>query len=213
MGCSWEPVTLGRSGLVTPPLGVAASYGIGEKDVEHAFDRGVRLYYWGSRRARGFGRGLRTVARRDRARVVTVIQTYTRAASLMRPSLEIALRQLGTDYTDILLLGWWNKVPPARILDAAVRLKEAGKARAIMVSCHDRPTFVALNARPELDALMVRYNAAHPGAETEVFPHLGDRRAGVVAYTATRWGHLPDPRLTPPGEKTPRASDCYRFCL
>src|SRR6185369_2565769 len=64
--------------------------------------------------------------------------------------------------------------------------------------------------------------AAHPGAETEVFPHLGPRepdpggakgRPGVVTYTATRWGALLDPRLTPPNEPTPRGSDCYRFAL
>jgi predicted aldo/keto reductase-like oxidoreductase len=35
----------------------------------------------------------------------------------------------------------------------------------------------------------------------------------MVAYTATRWGQLPDPKKTPPGETTPRGSDCYRFAL
>jgi predicted aldo/keto reductase-like oxidoreductase len=35
----------------------------------------------------------------------------------------------------------------------------------------------------------------------------------VVAYTATRWGALMDPTLTPAGDPTPRASDCYRFAL
>ncbi len=60
---------------------------------------------------------------------------------------------------------------------------------------------------------MVRYNAAHRGAEREVFPHLGDEPPGVVAYTATRWGALLDPRLTPDGEPTPTATDCYRFAL
>jgi aryl-alcohol dehydrogenase-like predicted oxidoreductase len=68
---------------------------------------------------------------------------------------------------------------------------------------------------PAFDAIMVRYNAAHPGAEREVFPHLdaGGARPGVVAFTATRWGTLLDPRLTPAGDATPRASDCYRFSL
>ena len=63
---------------------------------------------------------------------------------------------------------------------------------------------------------MLRYNAAHPGAEREVFPFVVDddaTRPGVAAFTATRWGSLVDPKLTPPGEATPRASDCYRFAL
>ena len=60
---------------------------------------------------------------------------------------------------------------------------------------------------------MVRYNAAHPGAERDVFPHLGPRAPGVLAFTATRWGSLLRPELVPEGEPTPRASDCYRFVL
>jgi hypothetical protein len=60
---------------------------------------------------------------------------------------------------------------------------------------------------------MVRYNAGHPGAEREVFPLLGDdveARPGVFAFTATRWGSL---LKGAPNEKTPRATDCYRFAL
>jgi predicted aldo/keto reductase-like oxidoreductase len=34
-----------------------------------------------------------------------------------------------------------------------------------------------------------------------------------VAYTATRWGHLLDPKKMPPGETPPPARDCYRFAL
>jgi predicted aldo/keto reductase-like oxidoreductase len=35
----------------------------------------------------------------------------------------------------------------------------------------------------------------------------------MIAYTATRWGHLLDPSKIPAGEKLPTASDCYRFVL
>jgi aryl-alcohol dehydrogenase-like predicted oxidoreductase len=145
--------------------------------------------------------------------MVVVVQTYTRLAWMMRGSLERALRKLGTEYADLLLLGWWQAPPPPRILDAALELKAAGKARHILISCHHRPTFPALAANPALGAVMVRYNAAHPGAEREVFPLLGEPKPGVVAYTATRWGALLDPRFTPAGDATPRASDCYRFAL
>jgi predicted aldo/keto reductase-like oxidoreductase len=84
-----------------------------------------------------------------------------------------------------------------------------------MVSCHHRPTFERFIADASFDALMLRYSAAHPGAEREVFPLLGgsSRRQGTVAFTATRWGTLLDPARTPQGEATPRASDCYRFAL
>src|SRR5678816_75154 len=38
-------------------------------------------------------------------------------------------------------------------------------------------------------------------------------RPGIVAFTATRWGSLVDPRAVPEGEPRPRGSDCYRFAL
>jgi aryl-alcohol dehydrogenase-like predicted oxidoreductase len=189
---------------------------VGEAEVLASFERGVRYFYWGSRRAEPFGRAVRQLAARRRSEMTIVLQSYTRAAWLMRGSLERGLRALGIDHADFLLLGWWNRVPPRRILDEARALKAAGLARHILISGHDRLALAAMAADPACDAIMVRYNAAHPGAESEIFPSLGaaaQRRVGVVSYTATRWGALLDPALTPAGEATPRASDCYRFAL
>jgi aryl-alcohol dehydrogenase-like predicted oxidoreductase len=131
----------------------------------------------------------------------------------MGRSLNSALRALGTDYADFLLLGWWNALPPERILDAARRLRDQGRCRHIMISCHDRMAFRTFAEQPDISAVMVRYNAAHPGAEQEVFPVLGQNPPAVISYTATRWGDLINPQVTPAGEATPRASDCYRFAL
>jgi aryl-alcohol dehydrogenase-like predicted oxidoreductase len=213
MACDWERVTLGRSGVVASALGLGSSFGVASPDIEHAFERGINYFYWGSFRRPGFGEAVRGLARQHRQDMVIVVQSYTRVGALMRGSLESALRRLGTDYADFLLLGWWNALPPARILDAARALREQGKVRHLMISCHHRPSFQQYAQHPDLDALMVRYNAAHPGAEQEVFPHLGERPPGVVSYTATRWSDLINPALTPAGEPTPRASDCYRFAL
>lgn len=212
---SWQRAVLGRTGRSVGRIGLGASYGIGARDVERAFERGVDFFYWGSRRRRGFGQGIRTLARRHRERMTVVVQTYARARLAMAPSLEVALRRLDLEYADVLLLGWWDSPPPERILDGALALREAGKVRHIMVSCHHRPTFATYIADPVIEAIMVRYNAAHRGAGTEVFPHLHQRDdpPGVVAYTATRWGALLDRRMVPDGEPVPRASDCYRFAL
>jgi aryl-alcohol dehydrogenase-like predicted oxidoreductase len=72
---------------------------------------------------------------------------------------------------------------------------------------------------------MIRYNAAHPGAERDIFPHrpapteateateeTRRRTPAVVAYTATSWRKL---LKAPRGWKGPvmTAGDCYRFCL
>jgi aryl-alcohol dehydrogenase-like predicted oxidoreductase len=213
MGCDWSKVVLGRTGLRAAPLGLAPSKDLPAREVERAFERGLNYLYWGSARRAGFGEGIRRVAKKDREGAVIVVQSYTRAASLLRPSLERALRQLGIEHADLLLLGWWNQPPPRRILDAALAARDHGLAKHVMISCHHRPTFASYIDDPSYGAIMVRYNAAHPGAEKEVFPLLREGRPGVVSYTATRWGALLDPSLGPPGEPTPRPSDCYRFAL
>jgi aryl-alcohol dehydrogenase-like predicted oxidoreductase len=206
-------VTLGDTGLRATPLGLGSSYGLGADDVERAFERGINYLYWGTLRRSAFGEGIRRVTRGRREQAIVVVQSYSRIGRLVRPSLERALRQLHLEHADLLLLGMWNRVPPPRILDAALACVDAGLARHVMVSCHRRGTFARYVDDPRLSAIMVRYNAAHPGAERDVFPHLARRRPGVVAYTATCWGRLVDPACTPPGEPTPRGSDCYRFAL
>ncbi|MBI5531190.1 MAG: aldo/keto reductase [Deltaproteobacteria bacterium] len=213
MGCTWDKVALGDTGLRVAPLGLSASYGASASDVQRAFDRGINYFYWGSMRTATFGEGLKTLARNHRTDMVVVIQTYTRFASLMGWSLDRALRKLSIDYADFLLLGWWNKLPPRRILDTALKLKQQGKVKHLLISGHNRPSFETFIQEPAIDAIMVRYNAAHTGAEQEVFPHLSKRNVGVTTYTATRWAALLDPAFTPPGDRTPTAPDCYRFNL
>lgn len=196
-------------------MGLGASYGLPGRDVERAFERGIRYFLWASLRRRDFGRGLRRLGARHREEMVIGIQTFWRRPSLMPWSVDRALRALDTDYVDILCLAWWNGAPPDRLLDQALAIRDKGKVRQIMISCHQRPMFEQFIDDRRYDAIMVRYNAAHPGAEREVFPFLASapRRPAVVSFTATRWGSLLDSKFTPEGIATPRASDCYRFVL
>ena len=59
---------------------------------------------------------------------------------------------------------------------------------------------------------MIRYNAAHPGAEQNIFPAYEKRRPLTVSYTATSWRKLLKPVKGWDGPVM-TASDCYRFCL
>jgi aryl-alcohol dehydrogenase-like predicted oxidoreductase len=61
---------------------------------------------------------------------------------------------------------------------------------------------------------MIRYNAAHRGAEREVFPVTQPLGMPVIAYTALRWGALlrPTPE-DPAGFSVPRPPAWYRFVL
>jgi len=208
-----EQRVLGRTGLEVGRLGVAAGYGVPGAAVEEAFEEGVNYLYWGSRRTAEFASALRNLkSRRDR--VVLVLQSYTRVAGLLGWSVERALRAIGYDHVDVLLLGLWNRPVPGRILDACRHLRDRGLVRFLAQSTHHRPLVPKLAGESPVDVCHVRYNALHPGAEREVFPRLPvSGRAGIVAFTATSWGQLPRGRRLPGGERVPTAGECYRFVL
>jgi aryl-alcohol dehydrogenase-like predicted oxidoreductase len=213
------PIVLGQTGLRVSRLGIGSSFTGDSRYIEEAVEQGINYLYWGSIRRPAFGRAIRNVARRERGRVVVTVQSYTRVAALMAPSVEIALRRTGLAYFDFLLLGMWNRPPGPALIDAAQRLKARGLVRHLMMSTHNRPSlqghFRAFErGESPFDVFMLRYNAVHRGAEQDVFPHLpASRRPGILAYTATRWGHLCDPAKMPAGLAPPPARDCYRFAL
>jgi predicted aldo/keto reductase-like oxidoreductase len=206
---------LGRTGLEVGPLGVAASYGAPAEAFEEAFERGCNYFYWGSMRKSGMRKAIINLCRQGkRAELVIVLQSYSRSAILMEALLKKGLGAAGLDQADILLLGWYNKRPSPRVLDRALALRERGLYRFLGISGHNRRLFPQLAEKGVFDLFHIRYNAAHRGAEEEIFPHLqSGERPGIVSYTATRWGQLLNPKKMPPGEAAPSASDCYRFVL
>jgi aryl-alcohol dehydrogenase-like predicted oxidoreductase len=212
-----ERVPLGRTGLVVSRLGLGASYGAPTRSYEEAFERGVNYFYWGALRRGLMGKALRRIAKTRRDELVIVVQSYVRAGFLVKASVKRALCSLGIDHADILLLGWYNRAPADRIVDAGLELRDKGLVGHLAVSGHERKMFPALVDDTRYGAWHLRYNAVHRGAEREVFPALEGRgveeRPGVVTFTSTRWGQLCDPSRTPPGERTPSGTDCYRFAM
>jgi aryl-alcohol dehydrogenase-like predicted oxidoreductase len=180
-----------------------------------ALEHGVNYWYHGSLRGRGMSSAIRTLVssgRRDQ--VVVVLQSYSRWGWLLEQTYKRGLRKLGLDHADVLLLGLYNSTPPAAIIESATRLKEQGLVRNLAISAHRRAAFLEHASSSRYDIFHVRYSAAHPGAEQDVFPNLPEhRRPGIVAYTATRWGQLLDPARMPRGQSPLRARDCYRFVL
>ncbi len=210
-----ERIVLGRTGLSVGPLGVSGGYGIDKASLLRAFERGVNYWYHGSIRRDGMTEAIREIVTAGkREALVVVLQSYTRWPWFMERSLAKGLRLLGLDHADVLLLGWYNGTPGDAILERAERLREKGLVRHLAISGHHRPAFVGFARDPRYGALHVRYNAAHPGAETDVFPHVQPiGRPGIVAYTATSWGQLLNPRKMPAGEAPLRGRDAYRFVL
>ena len=212
------PVPLGNTGITVGRLGVASSYRAPEAAYLEAFEAGCNYFTWGSF-IRGRATGLRDALRvlfsgGDRGRVVLSLLSYAHSAFLTETFLKRGLKQLGTDYADVLLLGYFSKRPAQRILDGAVKLKEAGMVRAVGITTHNRALVPELHKEGILDVYHVRYNAVHRGAEEDLFPHVMEpSKPGIVAFTATCWGRLLSPKRMPPGEPPATAVDCYRFAL
>jgi len=208
---------LGRTGLPVSRLGLAGGYGVGARGVERAFhEYGINYFYWSTPRRDGMRDGLRNLVRTNRDDIIVVLQSYDHLGLTVGRSVKKGIRALGIDRADVLLLGWNNWYPSSRIIDGAQKLREKGLVRFIAMSGHNRELFgrIAKMADSPIDIFMVRYNAAHRGAEEEIFPHLsGKNRPGLTTYTATRWGKLLNPKKMPPGEPPMTASDCYRFVL
>lgn len=211
---SWEEkITLGRTGLMVGRFGISASYGMGAREVERAIEAGMNYAYWGSLRRDGFAEGLRNSAAR-RESFVLVLQSYGRFGFQVRRSVEKGLRALAFSHADVLLLGWWNRPVTERVMEAGLALQRRGLVKHLAVSTHARDQIAGFARRPEIGVIHLRYNAEHPGAEQDVFPLLPQEGGpGMVAYTATSWRRLMDPKRIPPGERCPTAGDCYRFVL
>ena len=210
-----DKVVLGKSGLRVSRLGVGSSYGVSPRACWKAFDAGVNYFFWGSTRTSGMGAAIRDMARAHRDELVVVLECYARYPWMIRRSVENGLRSLGVEQADVVLLGWHDDMPAERVIETASRLKEQGRFRCLGISSHQRPLFARFLRDGHFDVFHVRYNAAHPGAERDIFPHLpGDGEGpGVVSFTNTRWGDLLRARNMPPGTEPPSALDCYRFVL
>lgn len=209
--------TLGHTGLQVHRLGLAASYRPGERTVERALDEGMNYCF-----CYGFdGQMIRVLrrlppGRREQIVIGTGAYNWIWWRQDLVKTLEKRLRQLRTDHIDVFhFLGVMKpKEMTPRVLDQLSRLREDPRVRAVSISCHNRKYAGELAAAGALDCLMIRYNAAHRGAETEIFPHLAVHDVGCVSYTATRWTMLlRRSRHWPKDRPIPTAGQAYRFAL
>ncbi len=208
---------LGSTGITVSRLGLSATYRPGKQTIYKALDEGVNYFF-----AYGFdgqmAGTMSEVVKTKRNDIVLATGAYNLIWTHpnLRRTLEKRLRQFKTDYLDVFLfLGVMKpKEMSPHVFEEMQRFKEEGKVRAIGMSCHDRKFAGEMAAKNALDVLMIRYNAAHRGAEQDIFPHVQNKNVGIVSYTATRWSYLlRRPKHYPTDARIPAASDCYRFVL
>jgi aryl-alcohol dehydrogenase-like predicted oxidoreductase len=205
---AFSHVDLPRLGKRAFRLGVAGNYGLQTKDIHRAAELGVNFWFW-TANMRKVTPALKEILARDRERhVVAAMGGLVVTTRGVRKIADRTRRLLGIDTVDLYLL-------------TLVKFRESGAVRAVGTSTHNRIKAGELARDSILDALMIRYNAAHPGAEQDIFPHLEARKPLVISYTTTSWRQLLKPikgiKMPPfPGEEsvpplTPEM--CYRFVL
>jgi aryl-alcohol dehydrogenase-like predicted oxidoreductase len=215
----------GATGLEVPPLALAAfgvrAYGPRDlrllpDDVESAYhEHGMNAFLvhpWLPRMLEGVRRLVRA-GHRDRLTLITEVGIPL--GPWVRRHRERIASLLEVDVIDVFLYGWlrarWQLGLGAWA--AMEAMKRAGQVRAIGFSSHNRRLAVAVARERAADVLMIRYNAAHRGAEGEVFAAFGANRPAIIAYTATRWGLLLKPLPAQGFPQAMTAGECYRFVL
>lgn len=210
---------LGRTGLTVSTLCFGTGYlsgpvAAGARLLARAHDLGVT--FWDTSDDYGshphVARALREVGR---DRVVVATKTYASTAAGARRSLTKALRELGVEAVDILLLhavdspGELEAKLPA--LEALGRAKTEGLVRAVGVSSHSRLVLTKLIELRAVDVALVIVNQtgswmkdAAPPEMTEAVRRLHGRGLGVYGMKALGSG-----QVTSPSEVA--AALCYAF--
>jgi predicted aldo/keto reductase-like oxidoreductase len=196
------------------------------EDVEHAIDRGIHYLNWCGK-PDGLSKTVAGLGSRRRD-VVVAAQFKASGADEAAKEFDWILKQLKSDYLDIATLyyvesesEWENITSQQGAWQTLARLKQEGALRMIGLTSHQRKLAAgwaqALDPQTgesRLDLLMIRYNAAHRGAEDDVFPATDKLGMPVVTFTGVRWKDLLGATADDPADFTPPAApDCYRFCL
>ena len=202
---AWSVRAAGKAGLKLSP-----------EDIERAFhEHGINTFLvtW---QMKEVAEGVRRLVRAGhRDELVLITELGIPIGAFIRRGFEKNARALGVDVFDVVLLGWvqarWYVT--GKTWPAMRRLKEEGKTRAIGFSSHNRVLSARLARETGADVLMIRYNAAHRGAERDLFAGFGQDRPAFIAYTATRWGMLLQPLPKAGFPRGMTAPECYRFAL
>ncbi|MEQ8272409.1 MAG: aldo/keto reductase [Deltaproteobacteria bacterium] len=183
-------------------------------DVANAIERGIGYLNWCGHDD-GLAAAVRNLGASERARVIIATQLDARDADDAERELDAMLETLGTDYLDVVTAYYlesdaeWRQIQGRAGARTAIEAARSdGRVRRFGFTSHQRPLARDILDEGSVDVAMVRYNAAHRGAEAEIFHRA--LATPIVAFTCTRWGALLEATDQTPAMSPP---DCYRFAL
>lgn len=199
---------LGRTGLAVSTLCFGTGYldgpvVAGARLLVRAWELGVT--FWDTSDDYGthphVARAVREVGRDC---VVVATKTYASTARGATRALHRALRELGTDHVDVMLLHAVDSADELEAkrsaLAALVRAREAGLVRAVGISSHSREVLRRLAELPEVDVALVVVNRtgawmkdATPAEMTRAVRALYRSGRGVYGMKALGSGQVSDP--------------------
>jgi aryl-alcohol dehydrogenase-like predicted oxidoreductase len=200
-------------------LGLAAGPNKAPLYVRRAFAGGINFFFFYGPGSTSFIEELATLLARNREQIIVATGSGSRKIAGLRTARRKLTALLGVEPIDVFFIEYVHPGDDPDVifgrngvLDELQQWKQDGWVRYVGATAHDRSLATRLAADPRVDVLMHRFNMAHRKAAREVFPIAVKARTPVVAFTATRWSTLLEPRADWPGPP-PTASDCYRYCL
>jgi hypothetical protein len=224
-----DRLPLGTGGLEVSPicLGLVAEPAI----IPAAFEAGINFFFvtadlhWPLYDVvrRGLAQLIRSKpAARDQI-VIGVAAYVTQPEFCHAPFTEVIAEIPGLERIDLAIAGgsYGHELPARLPTYRAHRDTHFAGTRAIGASFHDRESARAELSANDLDIAYVRYNTVHPGARTDLFPHvapLGGGRRTLLYNFKSADGHIFDAETYEAlgvGEDywRPHVTDSYRFVL
>ncbi|HYI83794.1 MAG TPA: hypothetical protein VEX11_11360 [Acetobacteraceae bacterium] len=222
-----DRLSLGYSGLTVSPICIGI---VGEPEtVPAAFDAGVNFFFVSADLHwplyQGVRRGLELLFERGngfRDQVVVGVVSYLDQPLFQALQFHEVLQSVrGLERVDLLIAGAvssaqsYNERLPS--LQNARATAHCG-ARAIGCSFHDRRCALGSINLNALDISYIRYNTAHPGAESDIFPFMRRDRTGLIfnfksVLSAVTPEHVQRLGLGSSSLWLPKITDYYRFVL
>src|SRR4051812_40292690 len=219
-----DRIAIGATGLSTSPI--CLGWVRDPDTIAAAFDLGINFFFvsgdlhWPIYEATR--RGLAALLRRNRRvreQIVVAVASYVAQRDFARGPFQEVLEsvpRLGR--IDMIVIGgtYGNDFPARRALYREYVDGGEFGARAIGASFHDRAMALRAINDAQIDLAFVRYNPAHPGARSDLFPALQPSPARIFNFKSMAGYRTPrELRALGLGPELwrPRPTDYYRFAL